>query len=169
MRTITVEPCNPAWPGEFQKIREWLWPRIRDVALDMVHVGSTSVPGLAAKPIIDFIIVMESYDVFPGLVGRLRELEYEHEGDIGIPTRECFRGGPRDMFMTHYLYVCPKDSPELKRQIAFRDYLRQHAEAREAYAALKQALAEKHRHDIGAYTDGKHGFVMNILKLQTNP
>jgi len=164
VRTIIIESCNPSWPGEFQKFRDWLWPRVRDVALDTVHVGSTSVPGLAAKPILDCVLVVESAGALPRLVERLRGLGYEHDGDGGVPTRERFKGGPRDGFMTYYLYACPKDSPELKRQILFRDFLRGHDVARDEYAALKQSLAEKHRHDIDAYTDGKHGFIMGILE-----
>ena len=59
MRTIIIEPYDPVWPEEFQKIRTYLWPYISDIALDIVHTGSTSVPGLAAKPIIDFNIIIE--------------------------------------------------------------------------------------------------------------
>ena len=165
MRTIIVEHYNPLWPGEFEKIRAYLWPHISDIALDIVHAGSTSVPGLAAKPIIDFNIIIESYDVFPQLVERLRTLGYGHEGDGDIPMRERFKGGLRDGFMEYHMYVCPKDSPELERQILFRDYLRGHDDARNEYAALKQSLAEKHRHDIDAYIAGKHEFIMNIVAL----
>jgi len=165
MRTIIVENYKPSWPEEFEKIRAYLWPHIDDVALDIVHAGSTSVPGLAAKPFIDFNIIIESYDVFPQLVERLRTLGYEHEGDGDIPMRERFKGGLRDGFMEYHMYVCPKDSPELERQILFRDYLRGHDDARNEYAALKQSLAEKHRHDIDAYIAGKHEFVMTIVNL----
>ena len=165
MRTIIVEPYNLVWPEEYEKIRTYLWPHISDIALEVVHVGSTSVPGLAAKPIVDFNIVIESYNDFPQIVTRLQEFGYRHEGDGGIPMREQFKGGVRDGFMDHHLYVCPKDSPELERQILFRDYLREHNDARDEYSALKKSLAEKHRHDIGAYIAGKHEFIMNIIEI----
>jgi len=165
MRTIIVEPYSPAWPDEFEKIRAYLWPHISDIALDIVHTGSTSVPGLAAKPIIDFNITIESYEMFPKLAERLRKLGYEHEGDGDIPTRERFKGGKRDGFMEYHMYVCPQNSLELERQILFRDYLRGHDDARDEYAALKQPLAEKHRHDIDAYIEGKHEFIMIIVNL----
>ena len=93
MKTIIVEPYNPSWPDEFKKIHAYLWPHISDMAIDLIHAGSTSVPGLAAKPIIDFNIIIESYDVFPQLTRRLRKIGYEHEGDGGIPMRERFKGG----------------------------------------------------------------------------
>ena len=114
MRTITIETYNPTWPDEFEKIRAYLWPHVSNIVLDIVHAGSTSVPGLASKPFIDFNII-ESYDVFPQLAERLRKLGYEHDGDGGIPARERFKGGKRDGFMEYKIYVCPKDSLELKR------------------------------------------------------
>jgi GrpB-like predicted nucleotidyltransferase (UPF0157 family) len=93
---------------------------------------------------------------------RLKCLGYEHDGDGDIPTRERFKGGPREGFMAYNMYVCPKDSMVLLAQILFRDYLREH---REEYAALKQSLAEKYRHDIEAYVDGKHEFIINIATM----
>jgi GrpB-like predicted nucleotidyltransferase (UPF0157 family)/GNAT superfamily N-acetyltransferase len=138
---------------------------INDIAIDIVHTGSTSVPGLAAKPIIDFNIIIESYDVFPQITLHLQELGYEHDGDGGIAARERFKSGKRDGFMDYHMYVCPKDSPELERQILFRNYLRQNDGVRDEYAALKQSLAEKHRHDIDSYIAGKHEFIMNVIEL----
>jgi len=165
MRTIIVEPYNPAWPYEYAKIRSYLWAHISDIAIDIVHAGSTSVPGLAAKPIIDFNIIIDSYDVFPQITLRLRELGYEHDGDGGITARERFKGGKRDGFMDYHMYVCPKDSLELERQILFRDYLRLNDGIRDEYAALKQSLAEQHRHDIDSYIAGKHELIMNVVAL----
>ena len=165
VRKIVVEPYDPAWPGEFERIRAYLLPHIGDLILGIVHVGSTSVPGLAAKPIIDFDIVIESYAVFPQIVERLKALGYEHDGDGGIPARERFKGGARDGFRDYHMHVCPQDSPELERQVLFRDYLRRHDGARDEYAALKYSLAERHRHDIDAYVDGKHDFVTRVLRL----
>ena len=164
MRTIIVAPYDPAWPAAFERIHAWLWPRISELVLDIQHVGSTSVPGLAAKPIIDFNIVIESYDVFPRVKERLERLGYIHEGDLGVPTREAFKPTQPDDFMAYHMYVCPKDSPELLRHIAFRDWLRRHDDDRDAYAALKRLNAEKYPHDIDAYIAGKSDFVLRILE-----
>ena len=79
--------------------------------------------------------------------------------------RERFKGGQRDGFMDYHMYVCPKYSPELERQILFRDFLRSHDDARDEYASLKQTLAKKHRHDIDAYIAGKHRFIMYIVEM----
>jgi len=163
MRTIIVEPYNPAWPGEFERIKRFLWPHVRDLALDIVHVGSTSVPGLASKPIIDFTIVMESYAAFPAIKARLEALGYTHEGNRGIPTREAFKGGPAG-FMAYHLYVCPRDGPEYLRWLLFTGWLREHDDDRDAYAELKRQNAKLYPHDIDAYIAGKSDFVEGILR-----
>ena len=162
MRTIIVEPYNPVWPEEFEKIKAYIWPHISCICLDIIHVGSTSVPGLAAKPIIDIDIIIESYDVFPQLVKLLNSLGYEHDGDGGIPSRERFKYDSSN-FNKHHLYACPKSSPELERHILFRDYLRQHDAVRDEYAALKQQLAQKYKHDIDAYIEGKSKLILKTI------
>ncbi len=140
MRTIVIENYNDNWRREFERIRDFLMPHIADLVLDVVHVGSTSVAGLAAKPIIDFDIVIESYEIFPALVERLGELGYVHDGDGDISQRERFRREYPDEFMAYHMYVCPKDSKELKRHLTLRDYLRENAEAVKAYGELKNFL-----------------------------
>jgi GrpB-like predicted nucleotidyltransferase (UPF0157 family)/8-oxo-dGTP pyrophosphatase MutT (NUDIX family) len=164
-RTIWVVPYDPAWKNEFENIKAILMPQIGDLILDIVHIGSTSVEGLAAKPIIDFNIVIESFEVFPALAGRLRDLGYEHQGDGGIPGRECFHKSDDPGCKTSHMYVCARNGREHLRNLAFRDYLRSHAGAREAYASLKHDLAARFRHDFGAYIDGKHEFVEAILEM----
>ena len=165
MRTIIVQAYDPAWPVEFARIRDFLWPHVRSLALDIVHVGSTSVPGLAAKPIIDLHIVMASYAVFQALKARLETLGYRHNGDQGIPTREAFKDGPAGLSqMEYHLYVSPQDGPEYLRHILFRDWLRAHDEDRDAYAALKQVNARLYPHDIDAYIAGKSDFIEEIIR-----
>jgi 8-oxo-dGTP pyrophosphatase MutT (NUDIX family) len=90
-RILWVVPYDPSWKTEFDQMRATLLPQLGDLIIDIVHTGSTSVPGLAAKPILDYFLVMESADDFPAVAARLRTLGYEHEGDGGIPGRERFR------------------------------------------------------------------------------
>ena len=163
MKTMSFEPYNLMWPEEFEKIKAFLWPYVKDVALDIVHVGGTAVPGLSAKPIIDIDIIINSYDDFPQIAERLGNLGYEHIGDLGIKSREVFKRLESGDFMKYHLYVCPKDSPELRRHIALRDYLRRNDSAREEYTKLKQSLAKKFRNNIDAYIEAKHEFIMNII------
>ena len=163
MRTIIVEPYNPAWKHEFEKLKNTISPYVADLIIDIQHVGSTSVPGLSAKPIIDFNIIIESYDVFPKLLERLESLGYKHDGDGGIAKRERLKNGIRDGFMAYNMYVCPKDSEELLRQIAFRDYLKKYPNEADEYGRIKVTLATLFPHDIDSYISGKHDFVERII------
>jgi len=162
-RIIIIEPYNPAWPQEFARIKAHIWPHISGLALGMVHVGSTSVPNLPAKPIIDIDIIIQSYVVLPQIVDALDKLGYEHRGDLGIATREAFQRPVDSPFMAHHTYVCPQDSPELARHRFFSEYLRQNPVAAAEYAALKQGLAQRYPNDIDAYVDGKTEFIQKIL------
>jgi len=165
-KPIVVEPYSPHWAAEFEKIRAFLLPHINDLIVELHHVGSTSVPGLSAKPIIDFDIEIASIDVFPLLKERLGQLGFHHEGDYGITGREAFKREVSDDFMTYYMYVCPSDSAELKQHIYFRDALRADSSTAIEYGALKTALAEKCGNDIDAYIDGKAGFIRDILEKE---
>ena len=163
-KPIVVEPYNPQWVEEFEKIRTYLLTHISDLIVDIHHVGSTSVVGLSAKPIIDFDIEIASMDVFPKIKERLGQLGYRHEGDYGISGREAFKREISDDFMTYYMYVCPSDSRELKQHLYFRDVLCNDPVAVDEYGALKSALAVKVGNDIDAYIDGKAEFVRSILE-----
>ena len=126
------------------------------------HVGSTAVPGLAAKPIIDIDVVLISAIDLPGVIARLAAVGYEHRGDLGVTGREAFRTPPNDL--PHHLYVCPPGSPEYRRHICFRDHLRSHPTDANSYAKLKRELGRKFRDDREAYTKAKSMFVTEILR-----
>ncbi len=162
-RRIEVHPYDPAWKTVFLELQAMLQGILGDLALSIEHVGSTSVEGLAAKPIIDIDVVMESYEAFSAIVERLAAAGYEHRGDLGIAGREAFKRTFEDGFMSYHLYVCPKDGEELRRHLALRDYLRTHPDARDAYGALKMANAEKFRYDIDGYIEAKGPFIRDIL------
>lgn len=162
MRTITVVDYDPAWPTAFERLRARIWPAVADLATAIEHVGSTSVPGLAAKPVIDLDVVLRSGDHVPEAVARLAALGYGHRGDLGIAGREAFEpppGAPE-----HHLYVCPPDSPALANHLALRDRLRGHPDLAAAYGALKQRLARAFAQDIDGYVDGKTGFILDVLR-----
>ncbi len=164
-KPIVIEPYDPRWACEFGKIRDFLLQHIGDLAVDIHHVGSTSVVGLAAKPIIDFDIEIASMDAFGALLRRLERLGYRHRGNYGIHGREVLNRDKPDEFMQYHMYVCPSDSPELRRHLALRDHLRSHPTAVREYSELKRQLAAKHGNDIDAYIDGKTGFIEAILKM----
>jgi GrpB-like predicted nucleotidyltransferase (UPF0157 family) len=159
---ITIQDYDPLWPQQFETLRSRIAATLGEMAIAVEHVGSTAVPGLAAKPIIDIDILLKSSTDFPLVITRLSSSGYEHQGDLGITGREVFRPPPNDL--PHHLYVCPPDSQEYMRHIAFRDHLRTHPEDANAYATLKRMLAGKFADDRDAYTQGKGEFVANILR-----
>jgi len=161
---VIVVPYDSVWPSTFLELRITLTEALGDVALDIVHVGSTAVPGLAAKPIIDMIAIIESDARLSAAIERLVRIGYEFEGDLGVAGRYAFRPPPPYDVHHHHLYVCAQDNRALREQIAFRNYLRSHPQAAEAYASLKRAAAAAHRNDRTAYTNAKTSFVTNALK-----
>lgn len=162
MRTITVVDYDPAWPAAFERLRVSVWPVVEDIAVAIEHVGSTSVPGLAAKPVIDLDVVLRSGEHVSTAVARLATLGYAHLGDLGIDGREAF--APPAGSPDHHLYVCPPDSPALANHLALRDHLRAHPERAAAYGALKKRLAATFARDIDGYVAGKTGFIVGVLR-----
>ncbi|OXM82702.1 GrpB family protein [Paenibacillus rigui] len=162
-RVIEVVPYNPEWRMHFENMKEKLQNDLGDLILAVEHVGSTSVEGLYAKPIIDVDIVMESYDVLPAIIERLEDAGYVYEGNLGVEGREAFKA-PEGSLVKHHLYECPKDGKGYLEHIAFRDYLRANEEARREYGLLKLRLAEQYRNDIDSYSLGKTAFVTSVLQ-----
>ncbi len=166
MRTekVFVVPYDIKWKDEFQKIKVTLEEVLSDIILRIEHVGSTSVEGLSAKPIIDIDVVIKSYDKFEKVKSILENLGYYHEGDLGIKDREAFAYEEKPEFMLHHLYICPQDSEELKRHTTFRDYLRSHKEDRERYGAVKIKAAKMYPTDIDNYIEFKSSCILEINK-----
>ena len=162
MRTIVVVDYDPAWPQVFQQLRSKIWPLVSDFALSIEHVGSTAVPGLAAKPVIDLSIVVSTGSDLPLAVERLATNGYLHHGNLGIEGREAFQ--PPAGLPEHHLYACRQDSPGLQNHLAVRDYLRSHGKMAEAYGDLKKRLAHDFPHDIDSYVDGKTDFLLEVLR-----
>jgi len=162
MRPIEIVDYDPAWPDHFERLRAHVWPGLQEFALSIEHVGSTSVPGLAAKPIIDMTVVVKSRADVRRAIARLATLGYVHRGDLGIKEREAFYA-PAGL-PAHHLYVCPADSLALRNHLALRDYLRAHPDVAREYGALKRQLAEAFHDDIDAYVAGKTAFIVDVLR-----
>jgi GrpB-like predicted nucleotidyltransferase (UPF0157 family) len=162
MRTVVVVDYDPHWPELFDQLRAKVWTVVNDFAVGIEHVGSTSVPGLAAKPIIDMSVVVSSAIDVPVAIERLAPLRYVHRGDLGVEGREAFQS-PHDS-PAHNLYVCPRGSLGLVNQLAARDYLRAHPDTARAYGDLKKRLATEFPDDIESYVYGKTDFVLELLR-----
>ena len=135
------------WPQQFLKIKTEL-QKVLTIPCQVQHVGSTSIPGMKAKPIIDIDVGLENWEDFEKVKSELESIGYEHEGDKGITGREAFcRDGKvhNEILdsIDHHLYVCSVDNEEYKRHILFRDYLRSHDEARDRYNQIKEEILAK--------------------------
>ncbi len=162
IKEIIVVGYDAAWPEIFESLRLPVAKALDGLALDIHHVGSTSVPGLHAKPIIDMDVVIPGRSDLAEAISRLSTLGYIHRGDLGIPEREAFYSPPGTP--THHLYVCHSASRELARHLAFRNHLRANREDASRYAEIKLDLAARFRYDIDSYVEGKSDFVQSILQ-----
>jgi GrpB-like predicted nucleotidyltransferase (UPF0157 family) len=166
MTVALVEKYNPAWPRCFEEIKTFLGEKIFKVCLRIEHVGSTAIPGMTAKPIIDLTIVIKS-ERFGEIKSLLEERGYYHEGDKGIKDREAFDlvdEKIKKSLPKHHLYVCPEHSEALKRHIAFREYLKKNKAYAKRLSELKWALVEKFHNDKYPYMDGKAELCEEITK-----
>ena len=161
MESIVVLDYDPKWPAVFLRLSTRIKTVVGDIAVAIEHVGSTSVPGLAAKPIIDMSVVIASEGELPQAIEKLATLDYVHRGNLGVDGREAFFNPPRSP--SHHLYVCPAGSLGLRNHLAVRDYLREHSDTARAYGKLKKRLAEECGDDIDTYIDGKTDFILQIL------
>ncbi|MEM1321127.1 MAG: GrpB family protein [Bacteroidota bacterium] len=174
---MLLQPYDTQWPADFESICIILRQTLEGYAIRIEHIGSTAVPGLAAKPIIDIDLVYPNNDIFPTIQQQLNTIGYQHVGDQGIAQREVFKrlGAPQHPVLDsirHHLYLCPPHSEELKRHLAFRDYLRQHEAARQTYQALKLDIAAATHQDRKAYAALKQerarDFIEQILTAHQN-
>ncbi|MBQ2775699.1 MAG: GrpB family protein [Clostridia bacterium] len=164
-KRVIVEPYNSKWKTEFEDIKQEIEKELKDLIIDVEHVGSTAVEGLSAKPIIDIDIIIKDYSVFSEVVNRLKSIGYEHEGDLGIKDREAFCYNDKPHLQKHHLYVCPQNSDELRRHIVFRDYLRSNTKAVERYSKIKEEAARLYPDDIDKYIAHKSSCIAELYLL----
>jgi GrpB-like predicted nucleotidyltransferase (UPF0157 family) len=161
-RKVLVVEYDASWPLTFASLRSPIWQALRGIALSVDHVGSTSVPGLAAKPIIDIDATVPSRAEMPAVIERLAALGYVHCGNLGIEDREAFEspvGLP-----AHHLYACVQGCAALANHLTIRDCLRRNLVTAAAYGQLKKKLAEQFPTDIDSYIAGKTNFLLEVLR-----
>ena len=159
---VVVLPFDEQWKYDFIHIKAELANVLGQLAIAIEHVGSTSVQGLSAKPIIDIDVVIKDYSELENVISALRKIGYQHEGNLGITGREAFKYEGKEHLRKHHLYVCPEDSQELRRHIAFRDYLKTHPDAVREYSCIKEEGAELYPDDIDRYIEHKSPFIEKI-------
>lgn len=158
---VIVVSSAPTWAMQFQRVAEQLRSALAGVRVEAIeHVGSTSVPGLAAKPVLDIDILVSREDV-PTAIAKLGDAGYVHEGDLGVSGREAFRA-PDDEPRRH-VYLGTRDNLHIRNHLAVRDTLRARADLRDEYGAVKLALAVDPQMDIDTYIARKSAVLQKVL------
>lgn len=160
-REVRVVPHDPTWKETFETEAATLRSVLGDEALAVHHIGSTAVPGLAAKPTVDVLIEVRRIEEVDRFDAAMSEKGYEAWGEYGIPGRRFFvkNCGP---VRTHNVHVFEAGTPEVERHLTFRDYLIRYPQTARAYGSLKEDLAERFPTDIEAYMEGKDAFVKKV-------
>lgn len=158
---IIIEPYNKQWPVAYELESFKIKQCVEDNLVQIYHIGSTSVPQLAAKPIIDILLVVSDLDALDSKQTDFEKLGYEVMGEFGMPGRRYYRkGGDNRTHQIHAFHV--SNLYDIERHLIFRDYLRKHKNDRDAYGELKAQLALQFPNDIDAYGDGKDDLVKAI-------
>jgi GrpB-like predicted nucleotidyltransferase (UPF0157 family)/quercetin dioxygenase-like cupin family protein len=160
-KDIVVLDHDAAWADWFEQLRGFVWPAVEGLALEVEHVGSTSVPGLAAKPIIDLDVVVATDEDVSAAIDALATLGYRWRGDLGVEGRQAFLAPSDADLPPHHLYVVVDQNKAHLDHVLLRDLLREDDGARERYAELKRANADLR--DIDAYVAGKAELVASLL------
>jgi GrpB-like predicted nucleotidyltransferase (UPF0157 family) len=158
---VVVADHDQEWADLFQREHDRIKTALGNIALAIEHVGSTSIRGLAAKPIIDIIVAIDSYESFFPHVPTVEKLGYVYRGEDGLPRRHLFWN---DDPCTVHLRFLEKDSESWHSHLAFRETMRGSPELRQAYLDLKRQLAEQFPDDREAYTAGKQEFIQSVLQ-----
>jgi GrpB-like predicted nucleotidyltransferase (UPF0157 family) len=162
VESLEIIEYDPSWPTSFETLRARILGALGTMADSIEHVGSSAVPGMAAKPIIDLTVVVLSASDVPQAIERLATLGYKHRGELGIEGREAFDqpSGP----VAHHLYLCVRGGIALANHLTVRDYLRHNPEAVVKYSMLKRRLAKQFPHDREQYGAAKSDFLLSVLR-----
>lgn len=157
---VRLVPHDPRWAVAFAAEAARLREAIGPYALAVEHIGSTAIPGIPAKPILDIGVAVRRFEEATACVPLLERLGYEYLGENGIPRRHFLRRGHPT---THHLHIFELGSSRWEEHLLFRDYLRSHPDEAQRYAALKRELARCHPEDRDAYLQGKAAFIAAVL------
>ena len=160
-RTIQVTPYNPNWPHLYRQEARQIVKALPGQIILIHHIGSTAIPGIKAKPIIDCLLEMSQIEAIDAYNTVMIALGYEPRGENGIPGRRYFVKGTANIH-SHHLHAFQLGYQQIARHLDFRDYLRAHPDQAQVYSQLKETLARKYRQDSVAYTEGKNEFIRAI-------
>ena len=163
---MVVSPYDERWVSLFEEEAASLEEVLGEQVIDIHHFGSTAVPGMVAKPIIDILLVVRDISLIDSFNADLQTFGYEAKGENGIPGRRFFqKGGDR---RTHHLHIYQAGNPEIERHLAFKDYLRTHSAVSKEYGELKEQLSQQFPFDIESYIQGKEKLASKIQGAATD-
>ena len=162
MNKVIVVPYNPNWVKQYEGASLEIKAALGINLVDIHHIGSTSIPGIYAKPIIDMLVVVNDLLLLDKDSCHMEDLGYEARGEFGIEGRRYFPRNNAVGERTHQVHAFQAGSTHIHRHLVFRDYMRSHPAAAHDYAVLKRRLAEAHPYDLNAYMDGKDAFIQNM-------
>jgi GrpB-like predicted nucleotidyltransferase (UPF0157 family) len=161
-KRVVVVPHNPTWSTAFATAYAQAAPAFGVNLVALHHVGSTSIPGIYAKPVIDMLAVVDDIVAVDQSNERLESLSYVPRGEFGIPGRRYFFRNDAAGVRTHQIHAFQAESLDVTRHLAFRDFLIAHPPIATSYSELKRRLAQAHPDDIEAYMDGKDAFIKEV-------
>lgn len=159
-RKVEVKEHKKEWNTLYEKEKIELTDIFKDILKDIHHIGSTAIPNIKAKPVIDIMVVVQDINKVDQYNEEMIELGYEPKGEFGIKNRRFFQKGGSNR--THHVHVFPKGDKEVQRHLNFRDYMRAHPQKARQYSQLKETLAAQYPHDIDKYIEGKNDFIKEI-------
>ncbi|MED0678851.1 GrpB family protein [Aneurinibacillus thermoaerophilus] len=160
MRKVEVVPYNEKWPELFQEEANKIKSVFGDEAINIYHIGSTAIPHIHAKPIIDILVEVKDVDKVDSFNDEMEQLGYKPKGENGIAYRRYFTKGGNNR--THHVHVFKTGSEHITRHLAFRDYLITHKDEANTYSELKQKLSKQFTYNAEKYTQGKDWFIKEI-------
>lgn len=163
MRNIVVVPYTAQWVDLFQQEADKLTPIFGAELITLHHIGSTSIPGLWAKPIIDMMPIVRNIQAVEQFILAMQALDYESKGEYGIAGRHFFTKGG-EAARSHHIHMFEPNHPDAMQHLDFRDYLVAHPAIAQQYADLKRELAHQFPHDIKGYMAGKHTFIQQTIQ-----
>ena len=159
-RRVGIVSYNPNWKEIYKEESKKIKNVLSDIIVDIHHIGSTAIPGIKAKPVIDILVEVKDIEAVGRYNNKMEELGYEVMGEHGIPKRRFFRKGGNKR--THHIHIFQVGNEEIERYINFKEYLIAHPDKAWEYSKLKEKLANKYTYDVENYTNGKSDFIKEI-------
>ena len=159
-RRVGVVSYNPNWKNMYKEESEKIKNILNDIIIDIHHIGSTAIPEIKAKPVIDILVEVKDIEGVDQYNHKMKELGYKAMGEYGIPKRRFFRKGESNR--THHIHIFQTGNEEIERHINFKEYLIAHPDKAREYSKLKEELVNKYTYDVENYTNGKSDFIKEI-------